>query len=84
MLAGKGLVATRLQPQPAKCSIRPSPPPLQPVTPCPSPADGLALLYRTGLQFFLLAYCGSNLREAARLLKVCVPDCHLQGGSVNQ
>jgi len=33
-------------------------------------ADGLAALYRTGFHFFALAYCGSNLREVARLLKV--------------
>lgn len=37
----------------------------------PCTADGLAALYRTGIHFFLLAYCGSNLREAARLLKAC-------------
>ena len=37
---------------------------------CLSPADGLAVLYRTGLHFFALAYCGSNLLEVARLLKV--------------
>lgn len=30
----------------------------------------LAGLYRTGAFFFLLAYCGSNLGEAARLLHV--------------
>jgi DnaJ family protein C protein 13 len=40
-------------------------------------ADGLAVLYRTGIQFFLLVYCGSNLREAARLLKAC----HLSSAS---
>lgn len=33
-------------------------------------AEALAGLYRTGIFFFLLAYCGSNLGEAARLLKV--------------
>lgn len=33
-------------------------------------ADGLTVLYRTGLHFFTLAYCGSNLQEVARLLKV--------------
>ena len=34
-------------------------------------ADGLAALHRTGLHFFALAYCGSNLRGVARLLKAC-------------
>lgn len=37
------------------------------------PADGLAALYRTGIHFFALAYCGSNLREVARLLKARGP-----------
>ena len=37
---------------------------------CIATADGLAVLYRTGLHFFALAYCGSNLQEVARLLKV--------------
>lgn len=32
--------------------------------------DALAELHKTGLHFFALAYCGSNLRELARLLKV--------------
>ena len=42
--------------------------------PCPPPclcADGLAALHRTGLHFFALAYCGSNLREVSCLLKAC-------------
>jgi DnaJ family protein C protein 13 len=39
--------------------------------------DALAELHKTGLHFFALAYCGSNLRELARLLKVC----HLAGAA---
>lgn len=39
----------------------------------------MAALYRTGIQFFLLAYCGSNLREAARLLRAC----HLRSASAD-
>jgi DnaJ family protein C protein 13 len=34
----------------------------------------LALLYQTGIFFFALAYCGSNLVEIGRLFKVCTHD----------
>ncbi len=32
----------------------------------------LATLYQTGIFFFALAYCGSNLVEIGHLFKVCV------------
>lgn len=31
----------------------------------------LSTLYQTGIFFFALAYCGSNLVEIGRLFKVC-------------
>ncbi|GAB4814092.1 hypothetical protein N2152v2_001138 [Parachlorella kessleri] len=39
----------------------------------------LAGLYRTGIFFFLLAYCGSNLQEAAALLKASHLHQHFRG-----
>ena len=35
-------------------------------------SDALPRLYTTGAFFFALAYCGSNLLEVARLLRVSV------------
>lgn len=34
-------------------------------------AEALPRLYQTGLYFFALAYCGSNLLEVATLFQVC-------------
>lgn len=34
-------------------------------------AEALPRLYQTGLYFFALAYCGSNLVEVATLFQVC-------------
>ena len=36
----------------------------------------LASLYQTGIFFFALAYCGSNLVEIGRLFKVQLPLFH--------
>ena len=35
-------------------------------------AEALPRLYHTGLYFFALAYCGSNLLEVATLFRVCL------------
>ena len=35
-------------------------------------AEALPRLYQTGLYFFALAYCGSNLLEVATLFQVCL------------
>ncbi len=41
-------------------------------------AEALPRLYQTGLYFFALAYCGSNLLEVATLFQVCLCSASLR------
>ncbi len=41
-------------------------------------AEALPRLYQTGLYFFALAYCGSNLLEVATLFQVCLYSASLR------
>jgi len=44
-------------------------------------AEAMATLYRSGIFFFLFAYCGSNLEEAARLLHASHLRQHFRGAA---